>query len=283
MAEHRISKNGIIYVIPNDELYQKYKNGEAFIDKYGRFVNAKTHRVIKELTHYADKHDVIQKVTVPPSPVQNKKKSPTVEHFKRRAANQAINIGDDVIEKGLNWFTYDIVLPNIKKFWDRKVIPFAYDLKDAFSSKKLKVDDIQEKHSKMSNVVTEVLTSTPTQETGGMTINMTKEEADSEKRKVLYHWLGLLDGLTKLHNAGEIDINEVLEQLTNPEAIKRVNEILYDNPNILEMDKYIQFRSLLGRDLFQENKLVPIQMNEIAEIVKLHNFELETDKEKNQL
>ena len=38
MAEHRVSYNGIIYIIPNDELYWKYENGEAFIDKYGRLI-----------------------------------------------------------------------------------------------------------------------------------------------------------------------------------------------------------------------------------------------------
>ncbi len=33
MAEHRIKRDGIIYTIPNDELFEKLKSGDATIDK----------------------------------------------------------------------------------------------------------------------------------------------------------------------------------------------------------------------------------------------------------
>ena len=49
MAEHRVRKNNIIYIIPTDELFIKWKNDEAFIDEYGRLMNRKPHRVLKEL------------------------------------------------------------------------------------------------------------------------------------------------------------------------------------------------------------------------------------------
>ena len=52
MAEHRVPKGNIIYIIPTDELFIKYKNNEAFIDEYGRLMNRKPHRVLKELKHY---------------------------------------------------------------------------------------------------------------------------------------------------------------------------------------------------------------------------------------
>ena len=32
MAEHRVRKNEIIYIIPTDELFQKWKSDEAYID-----------------------------------------------------------------------------------------------------------------------------------------------------------------------------------------------------------------------------------------------------------
>lgn len=32
MAEHRVRKNNIIYIIPDDELFAKWKSDEAFID-----------------------------------------------------------------------------------------------------------------------------------------------------------------------------------------------------------------------------------------------------------
>lgn len=43
MAEHRVPKGNIIYIIPTDELFIKYKNNEAFIDEYGRLMNRKPH------------------------------------------------------------------------------------------------------------------------------------------------------------------------------------------------------------------------------------------------
>lgn len=45
MAEHRVRKDNIIYIIPTDELFIKWKNDEAFIDEYGRLMNRKPHRV----------------------------------------------------------------------------------------------------------------------------------------------------------------------------------------------------------------------------------------------
>ena len=42
MAEHRVPKGNIIYIIPTDELFIKYKNNEAFIDEYGQIDESKT-------------------------------------------------------------------------------------------------------------------------------------------------------------------------------------------------------------------------------------------------
>ena len=62
MAKHSVSYNGIIYVIPNDELYRKYESGEASIDKYGRLIDSKSKKVIKELEHMGDQRPIIQKM-----------------------------------------------------------------------------------------------------------------------------------------------------------------------------------------------------------------------------
>lgn len=53
MVEHRIRKNNIINIIPDEALFEKWKRNEAFIDDYGRLVNRKPHRVLRELKHYA--------------------------------------------------------------------------------------------------------------------------------------------------------------------------------------------------------------------------------------
>ena len=46
MAEHSVSHNGIIYIILTDDLYRKYENSEAFIDKYGRLIDSKSIKVL---------------------------------------------------------------------------------------------------------------------------------------------------------------------------------------------------------------------------------------------
>ena len=65
MAEHRVPKGNIIYIIPTDELFIKYKNNEAFIDEYGRLMNRKPHRVLKELKHYVADSEVQESYASP--------------------------------------------------------------------------------------------------------------------------------------------------------------------------------------------------------------------------
>ena len=80
--------------------------------------------------------------------------------------------------------------------------------------------------------------------------------------------MGLLSSLTKLRNAGELDVESTLAQLTEPMMIERVNALLGENPNLLETDKYILLHSLLGRDLYMEGQLIPIRAAEIKKVAK---------------
>ena len=107
---------------------------------------------------------------------------------------------------------------------------------------------------------------------------MTREEANAEKRKVLYHWLGLLDGLTKLQNAGEVDVVSTLEQLTNPAALNKVNGFLSENPNLLETDRYILLHNLLGRDLYKEECFLPIEAAEIRKVAASYGLKIESGR-----
>ena len=106
---------------------------------------------------------------------------------------------------------------------------------------------------------------------------MTPEEANAEKRKVLYHWLALLSSLKKLNDAGEMDVNLTLAQLTDPAMLERVNRLLSENPNLLETDKYIELSGLLGRNLYKEKQLIPIEVSEIESIAESVGHEAETD------
>lgn len=107
---------------------------------------------------------------------------------------------------------------------------------------------------------------------------MTQEEADDEKRKVLYHWLGMLSSLKKLHDAGEMDIDSTLAQLTDPAMLEHVNGFLSENPSLLETDKYIVLHGLLGRDLYEEEQLVPIRAAEITTIAAKYGYDARNDK-----
>ena len=238
MAEHRVRKDNIIYIIPTDELFIKWKNDEAFIDEYGRLMNRKPHRVLKELKPYAAEGEVQGSYA---SLIKDLVRDKMVEYSK-----YAIDRVGDV-------FFYEAI-PNV---WNKHIVPFWNGVKDILSAKELKIDQIKREteHKVIKNQP--ILSET-----------MTKEEADAEKRKLLYHWIGLLSSLTKLQNAGELDVESTLAQLTEPMMIERVNDLMNENPNLLETDKYILLHSLLGRDLYMEGQLIPIRAAEIKKVAK---------------
>lgn len=60
----------------------------------------------------------------------------------------------------------------------------------------------------------------------------------------------------------------MLAQLTDENVLRRVNELLEENPNILETEKYITLHDLLGRDLYKDKQLIPIRGEEIVTLVE---------------
>ena len=259
MSEHRVRKNNIIYIIPDDELFAKWKNDEAFIDDYGRLMNRKPHRVLKELKHYVDNTPMVQQrnSASPVAPVRNS--SPVKEYIKDSVRETAMEATEIIVDRAVDAFFYE-VLPNV---WHKHIVPFYHRTKEALTSKELKADAVLAK----SKASTDVAVKQPKFGT-----KMTQEEADAEKRKVLYHWLGMLSSLKKLRDA-DIDIDSMLKQLTDPATLERVNGLLSENPNLLEMEKYIELHSLLGRDLYTERQLIPIKATEIASIAKTYGYE----------
>lgn len=252
MAEHQLRRKGIIYIIPTDELFLKLKNGEAFIDDYGRLINRKPHRVLKELKHYAADVPEPQRSSVVLPNTLIKKSSSVMEYFKSIVRDRVSEISEEVIDRVVDKFFYEI-LPGV---WKDHIVPFYRMAKETLTEKNLKIDAVQQQ-SKTSKI----LLVKPKKNT-----KMTREEANAEKRKVLYHWLGLLDSLTKLQNAGEVDAASTLEQLTNPAALNKVNGFLSENPNLLETDRYILIHNLLGRDLYKEGCFLPIEATEIKKL-----------------
>lgn len=258
MAEHSVSHNGIIYIIPTDDLYRKYENSEAFIDKYGRLIDSKSKKVIKELEHKDALRSAVQRKVVIVQPPE--------AHPVRDAAKQAVaDVMHEHIRRAVDW-ALDVGIPYL---WHEHVVPFFHQTKEALTSKELKVDAILAETQASTDIAVKQ------QKTG---VKMTQEEADAEKRKVLYHWLGMLSSLKKLHDAGEIDIGATMVQLTDPAMLERVNGFLSENPNLLETDKYIVLHSLLGRDLYEEQQFVPIRAAEITTIAAKYGYDARNDK-----
>lgn len=250
MAEHRIHHNGIIYIIPNDELFQKYKNEEAFIDKFGRLIDSTSKRVIKELEQIGSQRPVIQKQVVMVQPPK--------EHPIRDAAEQA---GAEITRYFLFRMTDWVLDEGIPLLWHKYFVPLYHRAKEALTTTK---ENGVQQQTEMSLVA---------KDKPKANITMTQAEADAEKRKVLYHWLGMMSSLKKLQDAGEIDADVVLSQLTKPAMLKRVNSFLSENPNLLETDKYIQLHGFLGREPYNEDgELVPIEAVEIRAIAALYGY-----------
>ena len=258
MAEHRVRKNNIIYIIPNDDFFLKWKNDEAFIDDYGRLMNRKPNRVLCELKHYAENRPVVRQRTVMPPAAPVKRSSQVKEHLKDTARDAAMEVGGVLIDWAFDKFFYEVV-PNV---WQEHIVPFFHRPKAPSASEELKVDAISARGR----------TSVPAA-AKPITTRMTKEEADAEKRKVLYHWISMLCSLKKLQDAGEMDIDSTLARLTDAVVLERVNALLSENPNLLETDKYIVLHGLLGRDLYDGRQLIPIRAAEITTIAESYRYD----------
>lgn len=246
MAKHRVKQNGIFYCIPDDELYSLYRNREAFIDKYGRLINSKTKRVIKELEQSADDRPIY---VLPPQE----------DHPIRDAVVSKVT---DVV---VDTIVYD-VMPKIWSYILEPKIKRIYH--SVISGKKTKAETIIEKERPAKRVSTAQLvrkTETEKQEKS----KMTEEEIIAVQKSAITHYIGLLEDLRTLHDAGVIDdVSKTLEQLTNPATIEQFNQALSSNPNLLEMKQHIKVTTLLGRDLFQNGIYVPLQQEEIKLLVK---------------
>ena len=80
-----------------------------------------------------------------------------------------------------------------------------------------------------------------------------------------------------MQDAGEVDTASALAQLTDPEMLKQVNSFLNENPNLLETDKYLTLHGLLGRELYKEKQLIPIEADEITMIAESYGYEISND------
>ncbi|MCI8600308.1 MAG: hypothetical protein HFE45_01765 [Oscillospiraceae bacterium] len=249
MAEHLVEQKGIVYIIPADDLFEKWENGEAFIDEYSRLINRKPHRVLKELKHYP---------AIQQEPSSTSDQESIIEAMVVGIVKGAVEGLTEALQENLPVIWYKCFIP----FCHKRIVPLYCKAKETLTTRKLKAEAVllQAKTSKAAPAQSKPKS------------KMTRAEADAEKRKVVYCWLEMLNSLKKLHDAGEIDIDTTLAQLTDPATLKRVNGFLSKNPNLLEMDERIMLCNLLGRDLYEENQLIPIRDAEITTIATTYGY-----------
>lgn len=255
MSIHVVRKNGFKYTFYDDETYNLYMSGEAYFDE-GQTLRKRKGRgnICNRVKVEPDDRPIVvqkQPIVIQQPPEYH----PIIDVIKESAAEGL----REVIHMGINWLVYD----EIPYLWREKIKPEIADFKEyKKNGGKTKAEILLEKSQAQESVSSTQLSFKPKTEQSAKKA-MTEEEILDEKRKAVLHYIGLLESLTKLHNAGVIDKNSALEQLTNPAAIEQFNQALSSNPNLLEMTKSNEISKLLGRDLFQGGELVPIKAKEI--------------------
>ena len=217
MAEHRVPKGNIIYIIPTDELFIKYKNNEAFIDEYGRLMNRKPHRVLKELKHYVADSEMQESYA---SSIKDLVRDKMVEYSK-----YAIDRVGDV-------FFYEVI-PNV---WHKHIVPLWNGAKDVLFSKELKIDQIkcetEYKVVENQSIFSETMTKEEVE-------NTIQELNGKMRRKIVGN--GLVD-----HTA----VEETLQYLELPEESLTCIEYVFHKPvtiiykNNKVFGIYIHFQTL---------------------------------------
>lgn len=264
MSIHVVRKNGFKYTFYDDETYNLYMSGEADFDE-GQTLRKRRGRgnICNRVKVEPDDRPIV--VQKQPIVIQQ----PPEYHPVRDAVRESLaDCLSEVLHMGIDWFVYD----EMPYLWNEKIKPGFRQLKEnKKNSKKLIIDLVTEERAKQESSTAQLVAKPKSESKTNNT--MTEDEILDAQRKAVLHYIGLLENLTKLHNAGVIDKENALEQLTNPAAIEQFNQALSSNPNLLEMTKSNEISKLLGRDLFQGGELVPIKAKEIEIIATINKQE----------
>lgn len=244
LSRHEVEKNGIVYIIPDDELYQKYVNDEAFIDEYGRLINRKPHRVLKELKHFT--YDV--------------SKEDIAVDYSYETSSPPWGI-DFLWETARELWNDEEFRANVKTLYHLKIKPACRKMWKTITGKsKTKASQIVAK----SKLVKETQLTCDT---------LTNNDIDKIEKDLVYHWFCVLADLAQLKNAGAIDEEYqkwIFEQLSNPIAIEQANRFLEKNLQILQLHNS-NLTGVLNRELVQNGQFIPISIDEVRTAVGLVN------------
>lgn len=254
MSIHVVHKNGFKYTFNDDETYNLYISGEAYFDE-GQTLRKRKGRgnICNRVKVEPDDRPIV--VQKQPIVIQ---KPPEYHPIRDAAIEVLADILSEVIHMGVDRFVHD----EMPYLWNEKIKPGFKQLKEnKKNGRKLIIDQVIKERAKQESTTTQ-LASKPRFESKANN-KMTEDEILEEKRKALLCFIGLLESLTKLHNAGVIDKKSTLERLTDPDTIEQFNSTISADPNLLEMTQHLELTRLLGRDLFQCGEYVPIEAKEI--------------------
>lgn len=265
MANHVVRKNGFKYTFYDDETYNLYMSGEADFDE-GQTLRKRKGRgnICNRVKVEPDDSSIVvekRPIIIQQTPEEHPYRDMIIDCIVDNTVDVINQCSDLLLKEGLPYLWHEKIKPGIDSFKEYKK-----------NSWKTKAEMIIEEQQSQENISTAQLSANPKCKSTAKP-SMTEKEILEEQRKAVLHYIGLLESLTKLHNAGVIDKNSALEQLTTPATIEQFNQALSSNPNLLEMTKSNEISKLLGRDLFQGGEFVPIEVNEIIELATVNDQE----------
>lgn len=110
--------------------------------------------------------------------------------------------------------------------------------------------------------------------------NMTSEEAQKELLDAFILYVLAVKKLNKVAHAKVTDSDEnitdgrsMIDKISAPVVIEKINNILEHNPGLLEEWQTIALSDILGRALTKEDKLIPINGEKLLQGLLYHNQE----------
>jgi hypothetical protein len=193
----------------------------------------------------------------------------------------------EAIAAGTAYVLTEYVAPHVNRWWQNKAVPTMKEKWRIFTDKRK--DKPSPKGKKKSKLHTnEIVTANETvpgmfshrlEEAYEKYMNdMTSEEAQRELLDIFILSALLTTKIRKLSNAriiingdapGEyLEGQKVLERLTTPEYIGSINQILENNPQLME-ENAAALSGILGRNLVLNGQYVPIEIGKFKEAMTL--------------
>ncbi|WML33413.1 hypothetical protein [Clostridium sp. OS1-26] len=195
-------------------------------------------------------------------------------------AQELAQLVGEAIAAGTIWVLSEVVAPRVKFWWQEKAAPAIREKWDDVKSKKKfkktrKVRPVQSSEiAATSKTVSGMVSQELDEAYEKYAHDMTSEEAQRELMDIFILSVMLTAKIRKLSNAriiknggahGEyIEGQEIIQKLSAPEYVASINQILENNPLLLE-EKSATLSEILGRSIVLNGQYVPIESTQIRE------------------